>query len=69
MNEQHKLLTLKIKMTGYSPSDKFKTLTYSRNPTKAMICHFAPSEIASQASGALETFGKGVPSSCIGQLV
>lgn len=56
-------------MTGYSPSDKFKTLTYSRNPTKAMICHFAPSEIASQASGALETFGKGVPSSCIGQLV
>jgi len=37
MNEQHKLLTLKIKMTGYSPSDKFKTLTYSRNPTMKLL--------------------------------
>ena len=32
---------------------------------KAKICHLAESEIWSQASGALETLGKGVPSNCM----
>jgi hypothetical protein len=37
-------------------------LTTSRNPMKAKIWYFADSEIESQASGALETVGNGVPS-------
>lgn len=41
-------------------------LTYSRNPTKAKICNFAASGIASHASGGLRVSGNGVPSKVIG---